>query len=167
MASTSALVAPRRVQLSLTSSGFSRMNLMSHAYFSLPLCLELGKREVRGEGILLRRAISARAASSFLVLDRTVDEVGDLEHFGFLHAAGGDRGSSDTDSAGDHRLLRIERDHVLVDRDGGLVERGGDFLAGGVLRTEVDEHEMVVRAAGNDAEALVFQRLRRGRTRSS
>ena len=41
----------------------------------------------------------------------------------------------------------------------GLVAGDLDFLAGGMFRTEVDQHQMVVGAAGNDAEPFVLERL--------
>ena len=53
----------------------------------------------------------------------------------------------------------VERDAVLVDRDPDLVEEVLGLLAGHAERRHVDEHQVVVRAAGDDARALGRDRL--------
>ena len=72
---------------------------------------------------------------------------------GFLEAAGRDRRGPDADAAGDEGLLRVEGDHVLVDRDAGDVQGVGHGFACGAFGTQVDEHQVIVRPAGNDAES--------------
>ena len=81
------------------------------------------------------------------------DELGDLIHLGFAHAARGHRRRAEADAAGHHRRILIEGDRVLVDGDAGLAERGLGDLAGDALREHVDEHDVVVGAAADDAEA--------------
>ena len=51
------------------------------------------------------------------VEDAAVDQIRDDGHLGFFHAAGGDRRSADTDTAGNRRRFRVKRDQILVDRD--------------------------------------------------
>ena len=52
-----------------------------------------------------------------------------------------------------------KRNHVLVQRDVRLVAGNLHFLARGVFRTQVNQHQVVVRAAGNDPEAFVLECL--------
>jgi hypothetical protein len=95
------------------------------------------------------------------VLDGFLDQVGDVEHLVLLHAAGGDGGRAEADAAGLEGALRVEGNRVLVHRDAGLVEHFRNFLAGDVLRLEIDEHEMVIGRAGDDAENRFSSSLRR------
>ena len=66
-------------------------------------------------------------------------------------------GGADAQAGGDERRLGVVGDRVLVQRDAGAVERLLGHLAGDAEGPEVDEHEVVVGAAGDDAEALVGQ----------
>ena len=77
---------------------------------------------------------------------------------GFAHAARRDRRRADADAARDHRRILIERDRVLVDRDAGLAERRLGHLAGDALREDVDQHQVIVGAAADQAEAGGRQR---------
>ncbi len=83
-----------------------------------------------------------------------VDEIGDLRHFGFLHATGGDGWGADADSAAERDLFGIERDPVLVDGDPGVVEGFLGLLTVEMFRAEIDEHEVVVCSPGDDAETV-------------
>ena len=60
----------------------------------------------------------------------------------------------DADAGGRVRRQRVEGDGVLVDRDADLVEEVLGLLAGDTQRRDVDEHEVVVRAARDDVRAL-------------
>jgi hypothetical protein len=84
-----------------------------------------------------------------------------LIHLRFAHAARGDGRRADTDAAGDHRRILVERDRVLVHGDARLAERRfGDF-PGQTLGEHVDEHEMVVGAAAHEAKPVAAQRGRK------
>ena len=78
---------------------------------------------------------------------------------GSLHAGGGDGGGAEAEAAGDERLLGVVGDRVLVAGDPGAVERLLRHLAGDAERAEVDEHQVVVGAAGDDAEAFGRERV--------
>ena len=74
-------------------------------------------------------------------------------HLGFAHPARRDGRRADADAAGDHRRILVERNRVLVDRDAGLAERGLGDLAGDALGEDVDQHQVIVGAAADQAEA--------------
>ncbi len=94
------------------------------------------------------------------VVQRLGDPLANLPHLGLLHAARGQRRSADADAAGLHRRIGVERDGVLVHRDACVVQRVLGFAAQHALGENIDQHEVRVGAAGNDAEAFVGQRLR-------
>ena len=64
-------------------------------------------------------------------------------------------GRAEPDAGGDRRLLRIERDGVLVGGDVGALQAGLGRLAGDVLGPQVDQHQVAVGAAGDDRKALL------------
>ena len=66
---------------------------------------------------------------------------------------------ADADAGRVERRALVEGDHVLVDGDAGLVERFLRDLAGQPLRRDIDEQQMIVGAAGDDAEAEPLQFL--------
>ena len=74
------------------------------------------------------------------------DPVCDLFHFVGFHAASGEGGGTDADTAGVHGFAGIVGDHVFVDGDSGVVEGVfGDFTGqsdGG----DIAHHEVVVGA---------------------
>ena len=86
-----------------------------------------------------------------------VDEFSDFDHFSFLETASGDRRGTDADTAGDEGFFRVEGNHVLVRGDVGDIQSVGDLFAGGVFGTEVDQREVVVSTAGNNAESAGLQ----------
>src|SRR5581483_6462493 len=85
------------------------------------------------------------------------DERGDLGHLRLPHAGGGDGGGADPQPAGDERRLGVAGDRVLVERDPGPVEGLLGHLARHPERAQVDQHQMVVGAAGDDSEPLAGQ----------
>ena len=84
-----------------------------------------------------------------------VDEFDDVQHVLLHEAAGGDGRGADAQAAGLERAAAVERDHVLVHGDVGLDELVLGETAGQVreLGAEVDEHQVVVGAAGDDLVA--------------
>ena len=93
------------------------------------------------------------AASSSGDRQRARDELADDIHFRLAHAAAGDGGRADADAARDHRRVLIEGNRVLVDGDAGFAERRLRDLAGEPAREDVDEHQVIVGAAADQAEA--------------
>src|SRR5215218_4082401 len=83
----------------------------------------------------------------------TDDELADLIHRGFTHAARGDRRRADADAAGDHGRILVEWNRVLVDGDARLAERRLRDLPGEAAREHVHQHEVVVGAAADQTEA--------------
>ena len=78
---------------------------------------------------------------------------------GSREAPGSDGGSAHPDTAGDEGLLRVVGDGVLVDGDVYLVQPVLILLAGEAEVPGVHQHQMVVRAAGDQPEALLDQAL--------
>src|SRR4029079_2922305 len=68
---------------------------------------------------------------------------------------GGDGGGADADAAGLEDGEGVEGDAVFVDGDAGFIEDFLGDLAVEVFRPEVDEHEVVIGAAGDDAVAVL------------
>ena len=97
---------------------------------------------------------------------RARDQLANRLHLRFAHPARGHRRRADADPARDHRRIRIERNGVLVDGDAGLVERRLGHLAGNPLREDVDEHQVVVGAAADEAESARRRARRQAAWRS-
>ena len=87
------------------------------------------------------------------------NQVADLAELGNAEAAAGAGRSAEPHAGRHRRFLRIERDAVLVAGDVGAAERGFRHLSGQPLRPQVDQHEMGVGPAGNDVEAVGFERF--------
>ena len=86
-------------------------------------------------------------------LECGVDKVGNLHHVFFFHAAGGDGGGAEADAAAFADGLGIEGDGVFVDGDSGLVEGMRGFGSVDAVGAEVNEEDVVVGSAGDDAVA--------------
>lgn len=91
--------------------------------------------------------------------DHAVDPAGDLVHLLVPEAARGRRRRADAHAAGDHRAEGLKRDGVAVDGDAGLVERDLRLFAGHAFAGQVDEDQVVVGAAGDEAEAFLHHLL--------
>ena len=88
--------------------------------------------------------------------------MGNLDHVLLLEAAGGDSRCADAQAAGDKGALRVVRDGVLVGGDVDSVQTLLQILAGDVHVLQVDQDQVVVGAAGYQAEAFIGQRLGKG-----
>ena len=84
------------------------------------------------------------------------NHVGNRGHLGFFHPARCHGRRSQTNSTGLERRTRLEWNRILVRRDARLVERDLLILAGDVFCAHVHEHQMIVRAAADEAEAVAF-----------
>ncbi|ENN85865.1 hypothetical protein RHSP_17832 [Rhizobium freirei PRF 81] len=87
------------------------------------------------------------------------DQIADFPEVGFLEAARRAGRRAEADARRDEGLFRVERDAVLVAGDVGTAEGGLRTLAGGVLLAQVDQHQVVVGAAGDDVDAAGNQRF--------
>ena len=96
------------------------------------------------------------------VLDDIGDALADDLHVLFLHAARGDGGSAYPDAAGHERFLRIVGDGILVDGDMRLIQPLFELFARDSGAHEVEEHEVVVRAAAHEVHALGEQSFGKG-----
>src|SRR5690606_25178113 len=94
------------------------------------------------------------------VRQHPVDDVRNLLHLGFLHAAGRHRRRAQPQAAAHSRFLRVKGDRVLVDRDPDLVQQRLRLLAREPPgRLDVHQHQVVVCAAGDQAETAGLERL--------
>ena len=84
----------------------------------------------------------------------------DLLEFGDAKAARGRRRRAQTQTRGDERGFRIEGNAVLVAGDGGADQRLLGDVALEALGPQIDQHQMVVGAAGDDVEAVGAQAFR-------
>ena len=89
----------------------------------------------------------------FKISGDLVNALGDDFHILFFKTAGGDGGSADTDTAGDEGTLGIVGDGVFVGGDVHFVQFMLHLLAGDVEVSKVDEHQMIVGAAGNQIKS--------------
>ena len=107
--------------------------------------------------LLAHRSLDQRILLDLLLrqhVEHLRDQVADLPELGDAEAARGAGRRAEPDARRDRRLLRIERDAVLVAGDVGAAERQLRDLAGEPLGPQIDQHQMGVGAAGDDVEAL-------------
>ena len=78
-----------------------------------------------------------------------IDQRRNHSHLGFLHAARGNRGSADPDTARYERLLGVERHSVLVDGDAHGIQSLLGSLARNACSAQIHQHQVVVGAAGD------------------
>src|SRR5262249_49371021 len=83
------------------------------------------------------------------------DPFPDLLEFGLAEAARGRRGCPEANTRSDRRLFGVIGDAVLVTGHTGALEQMFDDIAGELLRAKVDQHQVRVRAAGNDFQAAL------------
>ena len=82
-----------------------------------------------------------------------------MPHFAFFHAARRQGRRANADAARFHGWVSVERNGVLVDGDARLVQRFLRLASQHAFGKDIDQHEMRVGAAGNDAEAFRRQRI--------
>ncbi len=87
------------------------------------------------------------------------DELADALELVCIEAAGGAGGGAHADAAGHEGRAGLVGDGVLVHGKAHALEQLLCFLAGDVGGGEVDEHQMVVGAAGNQAKAALNHAL--------
>lgn len=85
------------------------------------------------------------------------DPLGDLTHLVRAHAAGGEGRGADADAAGLHGRVGVVGDGIFVDGDAGFAEGVFGLGAEHTFLEYVDEQDVGVGAAGDDAQALLRQ----------
>ena len=122
----------------------------------------LHRRQSAVDGKFLRERADARAR----VLDRRVigrriedigNEVGEFLALEFGETAGRDRRAADPYAGRDERFLRVVRNGILVAGDVRPRKRGLGVLPGDLLRAEIDQEQVAVGAARNDAQTTFLQ----------
>src|SRR6266567_5820987 len=88
------------------------------------------------------------------------DQLAHLLELGDAETAARPGGSAEAHPRRDRRLLRIERNAVLVAGDAGASKRQFGHFAGQPLGPQVNQHEMGIGAAGDDIETSRFERFR-------
>jgi len=89
------------------------------------------------------------------VLKGLSDPASNDKHFSFFHSAGGECGGADADSTWLHGRVFVVGNGVFVDGDSGFAKRVFGLGAEDSLFKDVDEHEVGVCAAGDDAIPFV------------
>ena len=89
--------------------------------------------------------------------DAIGDAVGDHLHLGHAHAAGGNSRGAQTHARSHERAAGLARDSVLIGGDVHAVQTCFQLLAGALLVTQVDQHEVVVGAAGHQLDTACLQ----------
>src|SRR5271170_8256522 len=90
---------------------------------------------------------------------RLADPLADGAHLRLLHAAGSQRRRADADARGLERRIRVIWNRVLVHCDARIAESGLGFAAEHALGEDVHQHQVRIRATGNNAEALRLHRF--------
>ena len=78
-------------------------------------------------------------------------------HLGHAHAAGGNSRGAQTHARSHEWAAGLAGDSVLIGGDVHAVQTCFQLLAGALLVTQVDEHQMVVGAAGHQLDAAFLQ----------
>ena len=86
-----------------------------------------------------------------------VDELRHLIEVRLIKATRRQRRRADTDASRDEGTL-VARDRVLVDRDRDHLQNTLDARAINAIRPQVNQHQMVLGAAGDEAVAAVGHR---------
>ena len=114
--------------------------------------------------LLLDRRLDQRRGAVLRLRHRVEhlgDELPDLAELGDAETARRAGRRAEPDAGGHERLFRIERNAVLVAGEPGADQRLLRDVALHALRPEIDQHQMVVGAAGDDVEAAALQRRRK------
>ncbi len=98
-------------------------------------------------------ADAAEAGGVGAVVEGLDDPLGDRAHFGFAHAAGGEGRSANADARRLHGGVGVVGNGVFVDGNAGFTEGVFGFGAEDATLKDVDEEDVGVGAAGDDAEA--------------
>src|SRR6266852_2041374 len=113
---------------------------------------------VNGEARGQFRNLSADALLDFRVADvgeDFSDPGGDLLHLRRAHSARGHGRASEADAAALHRGQGIEGNGIFVYSDAGAIEGFFGVGAGDAAGMDLDQEEVIVRAAGDDTESTL------------
>src|SRR5688500_12092827 len=86
-----------------------------------------------------------------------MNQVGDFHHLLLAHASSRHCRGADADTTPKGDLLGVERNTVLIHRDAGMIEGFLSQLAVQPTRTEIYQHEVIIRTAGDDPVAVVCE----------
>src|SRR5689334_21608617 len=85
------------------------------------------------------------------------NQVRDLQHFFLFHSARRDGWRANAYATWLKDWVGVEGNAVLVYRDAGLVENFLGFFSVNYLWAKIDEHQMIIGAAGDDAITMLGQ----------
>ena len=88
------------------------------------------------------------------------NDIAYLCHILLLEATGGQSRGTQTDAAGHKRAELLKRNGILVGSYAYLIQKVLRQLAGNPLAAQIHQHQMIIRTAGNDAEAVLGQSIR-------
>ena len=85
------------------------------------------------------------------------EESADLGHFRFLHATGGGGRDTEADAAPFHGVGGVAGHRVFVAGEVGVFDQLFRLVAAEVGGADIDQHEVVVGAAGEDGEPFALE----------
>ena len=120
----------------------------------------LPQLRIEGKGVRQFKHLLAYPAEHvrvFMVVESLRDPRAGLDHLWLSHSARGQCRGTDTDTAGPERRVGIKGNCILIDRHAGLSESVFRLAAQHAPGKNINQHQVGVRTAGNDTEAIFHQ----------